>query len=200
MLTLSPYPAVVSSGSGSQLSSISPSLQQPKKKNRSVFTKSEDEMLKILVKKYGDYDWNTIADGIPGKTPRQCRDRYRNYLSPEIINGTWSKEEDALLISMYVIYGPMWTRIAQFFPNRSATNIKNHFASLQSRMQKKQLIAAQKSELIQKIDQLSYNLSEKQTFDHSKVLACTEEISNDANESIFHEMDFDPFDVDAFEL
>ena len=64
---------------------------------------------------------------MPNRTSRQCRDRYRNYLDPQIMNTAWKKEEDILLLEKYNIFGSKWSIIAQFFPNRTANNIKNRY-------------------------------------------------------------------------
>ena len=64
---------------------------------------------------------------MPGRNSRQCRDRYSNYLNPVFNNCDWSKEEDKLLADKYNAYGPKWTKIREFFPKRSANNIKNRY-------------------------------------------------------------------------
>lgn len=59
--------------------------------------------------------------------PRQCRDRYMNYLAPGFIISEWTKEEDILLAQKYIEFGPHWTIIQRFFPTRTTNAIKNRF-------------------------------------------------------------------------
>ncbi|OHT11601.1 Myb-like DNA-binding domain containing protein [Tritrichomonas foetus] len=104
---------------------------------RRPFTEREDEQLKKLVAEFGDDDWKLIAEQLGSRTPRQCRERYKNYLMPGIVNGPWTKEEDALLYSKYHEIGPHWSLIGKAFPTRSEVNIKNRWASISKPNRKK---------------------------------------------------------------
>ena len=103
--------------------------EETKKGVRQMFTTEEDNLLIEMVKEYGDKNWRVISKHIPNRTTRQCRERYRNYLSPTIKNGPWTEEEDLLLEQKYMEYGPKWATIAQFFKSRSDVNIKNRWSS-----------------------------------------------------------------------
>lgn len=102
------------------------------KKRRSLFSLAEDQMLKDLVSIYGR-DWDKIAKHMNGRNERQCRDRYRTYLSPEIKIGDWTPEEDALIIQKFNEVGKKWVNIAKFFPNRSDTALKNRYNVIKHR-------------------------------------------------------------------
>ena len=107
-----------------------------------MFTKEEDIYLQFLVSKYGESNWDLIASEMGNRTPRQCRDRFRNYLSPRINVTKWTEEEDKLLIQKHSEFGPHWKRIAVFFNSRTDVNIKNRFNFLmtqQNQLQKKAL-------------------------------------------------------------
>lgn len=97
---------------------------------RSRFTKEEDELLKQLADSQESPNWNSIACHMKNRTGRQCRERYNNYLRPNLVNGTWTHEEDELLLTLYEKYGPKWSLISQSFKSRSPVNIKNHHSSL----------------------------------------------------------------------
>ena len=94
---------------------------------RKKFSQEEDEKLKNLVESMGSKKWEQIAKEMPGRTGRQCRDRYQNYLIPGYFNGQWSKMEDDLLLKLFVQYGSQWSKMAQFFSNRSANSLKNRY-------------------------------------------------------------------------
>jgi hypothetical protein len=91
------------------------------------FTQAEDFALTELVKKYGEADWSQIAAQMQGRNVRQCRDRWSNYLSPNVANGPWTQEENSLLIDKVQALGPRWTKISPFFPGRTEINIRNHW-------------------------------------------------------------------------
>ena len=95
--------------------------------SRKRFTQEEDNLLRQLVDKYGTEKWDIISREMKGRTGRQCRDRYRNYLIPGFFNGQWSEEEDRLLIQKYKEIGPQWTKMIPFFRGRSANSIKNRW-------------------------------------------------------------------------
>ena len=97
---------------------------------RSRFSKEEDELLKRLVSSQSHPKWSEIARCLNNRTARQCRERYNNYLRPDLINGPWSIEEENLLIELYERHGPKWSLISQSFNSRSSVNVKNHYSSL----------------------------------------------------------------------
>ena len=100
-----------------------------KKSSRQKFTEEEDAKLIALVKLYGAHQWNIIAQSIPNRTGRQCRDRYVNYLVNTLSNGPWTPEEDKFLVEKVIEIGSHWSALMKFFPGRSANNIKNRWYS-----------------------------------------------------------------------
>lgn len=98
------------------------------RKDRKFFTSNEDELLKMIAWRYGAKNWILIASMIPGKTARQCRDRYMNYLAPGLCHSEWTVEEDDLLKKLYKEHGPKWSLISKQLPNRSPINVKNRWA------------------------------------------------------------------------
>ncbi|EAX82776.1 Myb-like DNA-binding domain containing protein [Trichomonas vaginalis G3] len=114
--------------------------------HRQVFTSYEDARLKLLVQQYGEKNWNLISCMMPCRTPRQCRERYKGHLSPEILNLPWTPQEDRLLIEKYTVLGRKWSKIAKFFVGRSDSNIKNRWQILlQSNKQVQEICEQQNS-------------------------------------------------------
>ena len=91
------------------------------------FTAVEDERLRDLVGQFGARKWRRIAVFMPGRTDRQCRDRYFNYLSPDFYNDKWTHEDDELLLQKHNEFGPQWSKMVHFFPGKTANNIKNRW-------------------------------------------------------------------------
>lgn len=94
------------------------------------FTPEEDLKLTQLIEELGTRDWETIADEMGHRTARQCRERWNNYLSPNSNTGPWSEDEDKLLIDSIEKFGTKWTKISQFFPNRTANIVRNRYKQL----------------------------------------------------------------------
>ena len=93
---------------------------------RKRFTPNEDMLLKAMAMR-GVMSWDEIAKYLPGRTGRQCRVRYNNYLSKTVIPKNWTKEEDQIIIEKYRQFGPRWTVISSFLDARSGNNVKNRW-------------------------------------------------------------------------
>jgi hypothetical protein len=94
---------------------------------RSRFTQSEDERLRTLVNQLGNRHWETIAQLMPGRTARQCRDRYKNYLLDSLVSSTWRPEEDQILRQRFAELGPKWVEISKSLQGRSGNDVKNRW-------------------------------------------------------------------------
>ncbi|OHS92929.1 hypothetical protein TRFO_40718 [Tritrichomonas foetus] len=110
-------------------SSSSTSIHQ-KHHRKNKFTREEDDKLTLIVQQLGDTNWKRIADQMGTRNYRQCRERWKNYLSPSVSKDPWTKEQDKLLLEKFNEYGSQWSLIVRFFPNRTDVNIKNRWVVL----------------------------------------------------------------------
>ena len=60
--------------------------------------KDEDDVVMRLVAQYGPKRWSLIASNLPGRTGKQCRERWHNQLDPNIKKEGWTDEEDRVLL------------------------------------------------------------------------------------------------------
>lgn len=103
------------------------------KKTRSVnrWSKQEHALLEQLVQQYGtERKWTTIASLIPGRTGKQCRERWLNHLRPDIKRGSWTPAEEYQIAKQHSHISSQWSRIARSLPGRTENNIKNHWNAL----------------------------------------------------------------------
>jgi hypothetical protein len=113
---------------------------------KNKFTQEEDALLMQLVAVFGTTNWKKIAELIQTRNARQCRERYKNYLDPELRQGSWTQDEDMLLTEQFKEHGPKWNTIAQLFVNRSDMSLRNRWQVLERRMERNGKTALVQSE------------------------------------------------------
>ena len=108
-----------------------PRTTDSKSTKLAVWTPDEDDKLRELVQKYGSNNrWRDIAHRMKTKNNRQCRDRWKFVLNPEINREPFSQYEDEMLIDLINQYGTHWIKIKDHFVNRNTLQLKNRWRCL----------------------------------------------------------------------
>ena len=102
-------------------------LQMRQRNVKFKFTPEEDERLKMLVMRHGTNSWNIVSQFMGNRNPRQCRERWKNYVDPDLRSDPWTPEEDDLLLKKYRELGPRWNKIAKYFVRRSDNSLRNRW-------------------------------------------------------------------------
>jgi hypothetical protein len=97
---------------------------------KSKWTPEEDALLSDSVHEHGITNWTLVAHSIPGRSGKQCRERWMNQLCPSLNKENWTQQEDIILLQQQRIYGNVWSQVAHFLPGRSANAIKNRWGWL----------------------------------------------------------------------
>lgn len=126
-----------------QISSpVNAQSRSPEQKKGNVlkvkFTEEEDQKLTRIVMQVGAKDWIKVSQLMETRNPRQCRERWNNYINPCLRTDPWTPEEDILLNQKFLEYGPKWNKISKFFKNRSDNNIRNRWMMIARHRSKQQ--------------------------------------------------------------
>lgn len=100
---------------------------------KTKFTPEEDNNLREFVSIYGE-NWELISKKMPGRKIRQVRDRYLNYLSPNLNQSPYTREEDELLRKKIKEIGTKWVKLTQFFNQRTEISLKNRWKVMQRKI------------------------------------------------------------------
>lgn len=122
-----------------RVSSLSGLEDQPNKQKRSkqslstkkgAWSLKEDNLLRSLVQQNLGQKWSLIACNVPGRTPKQCRERWSCNLDPRINRGVWTIEEDRYILQLQRDIGNRWAQISTYLNGRTENAVKTRYKSI----------------------------------------------------------------------
>jgi hypothetical protein len=101
---------------------------------KGVWEPREDEILiqqaqkqlseRLTQGKTAKIEWGKVKNAIPGRTAKQCRERWVNNLNPEISREQWTRLEDATIMRLFPEMPQKWAAIAKHIPGRTENAVK----------------------------------------------------------------------------
>lgn len=112
---------------------LNPKLQ------KGSWTRQEDEIIINFVRNYGLKSWTKLANLLPGRIGKQCRERWLNNLDPGLTRQPWTPEEDLQLFLLHEQFGNHWSKISMVMPSRADNMCKNRWYSSLSKKTKEEI-------------------------------------------------------------
>ncbi|CAL9226988.1 unnamed protein product [Arabidopsis halleri] len=104
------------------------------------WTVAEDETLAAYVREYGEGNWNAVQKKTwLARCGKSCRLRWANHLRPNLRKGSFTPEEERLIIQLHSQLGNKWARMAAQLPGRTDNEIKNYWNTRLKRFQRQGL-------------------------------------------------------------
>lgn len=108
-----------------------------RKSGPKTWTKEEDaQLLSMVASMRMPMKWSLVAQSMPDRTGKQCRERYVNHLNPRLKITDWSPAEDAVIFHLYNTCSSQWAKMSKMIPGRTDNGIKNRFHNLRRQLER----------------------------------------------------------------
>ncbi|CAK93475.1 unnamed protein product (macronuclear) [Paramecium tetraurelia] len=147
----------------------------------------EDKLLYKIMTKEPNIKWFEVqyemfiqSQGIYFRKAKQYRERWNNYLNPQVNRGIWTEIDDYNLLQITLVEGLRWSNISKKLKNRTENQVKNRFKSI---INKEKKIVQTPQELLQdnQEDPLKHGLDKMTEFLIRSILSRLKPVDHSQN-------------------
>ena len=92
-------------------------------RRKSKWSREDDDKIRSFVERHGAHQWSVLAKEMPGRKPKQIRERWVHHLRPDLTKQKpWTKGEERFILNFLVTEGNRWMALAGALPGRYAEN------------------------------------------------------------------------------
>lgn len=108
--------------------SVSPSTNKATPDDRKgPWSADEDQLLRAQHPDKKETKWADVAKKVPGRSAKQCRERWEQNLKAGINKGPITDDEALIICQMVGATGNSWAKIARALENRTDNTVKNWY-------------------------------------------------------------------------
>lgn len=98
---------------------------------RTRWTVQEDARLREAVRRFGEKNWQQVANALEGRSGQSCLHRWQKALHPLIVRGRWRPEEDERLREAVQLYGPQnWVNVQRLVQGRTDVQCRERWINV----------------------------------------------------------------------
>ncbi|GMI88675.1 myb domain protein 67 [Hibiscus trionum] len=146
------------------------------KVKRGLWSPEEDDKLIKHITEHGHGSWSSVPK-LAGlhRCGKSCRLRWINYLRPDLKKGSFTAEEEQIIIDVHRMLGNRWAQIAKHLPGRTDNEVKNFWNS-----------CIKKKLLSQGLDPKTHNLLSSRQRSSNKVACKYPSLSQQSSFTVFN--------------
>lgn len=139
--------------------------------------REDDELFRIITLK-GTKQWQEIAESLNEmlgvqRNGKQCRERWYNFLNPEINRDPFTPDEDLQILRLRKDIGNRWSEIVKLLPGRTENSVKNRFNCMFKKVKDDKLQRMQEPSMqdaLSKISKTSQSLDTETAIDEDEII------------------------------